>query len=1292
MSSSTGSKKKTPSQGGSGAPTDPQSPLLGIGRARLKEAPRTRSQKDLSEATKTAGPTEESPDETPAEDILRSAQDRPRRDEQQAKFTPEQEDMIAKKLQAALEKSNREAEARMAALQAKSEARLEAAIAAINQQNRMENKPKSEDSTPDEEVEDDELTALKATISLMEDEAEAARKAKKAEELNRKKAEAKAKLDSLNKERQIEVAKSKRDESSKTQKKPSSGKSKGPDDDEEVQKSDGIRNENPLERIEYVHKILAGDPANYLAYVVKFNDDGTYGGISSSIEKDDHSICKLTDINNPKTVCPVILLIMMLEKSNEVIDTYGTSIAQIFSEEGGITNEIAEQILYFSTLGTPKEDEAGLTMAKYLHHPSFEKGQPNDPATAGHDISLEIVCRGLHATANLMIQHENMALHQRKAKQENVNALRDAQTLVSDAQNKVLVKLKAVTNENVNTELQKVIGKKVLPTERIVTHEFKSIWTAMDNALKEAGYNPGGWYSQLLEHLSLGAQLKEYGSTKDFREIYKTGKTKTSNGAPSNRPGQDVYAPTDDGTMANDGKGAAQALARLFHHSPHCAPHGNGLQVQPDLISSLSGMVTGTTCKYLDSNMMMTHCMGPLIRRAQQLHVCLDDVPGAANMITIIDGVESKAAELILERLKRVERVSKNKRIKNVCSIINGVIKSDRRRRDGGNNMSTFAGAYLHDPYTILLRACDPARHKNIGLASFCITVINSHLSEMNQNGQTNSRGMTGLICAQKFEPSKETPMSFLESFNEQVSIVRDQVINTDHPGPLFTSDDVFQSQMMDWASAEVFRVPMLHPSLSESETAKYKKLKKAHDDKVEQYLKDNPDADKSLVLSSVYGTLRKFIVAHREALSKMVVVKSANQSTSNLSSGSGIPLDADALNMVADELNDGTVMLGNGAPSGRDSDSGNSKRRKKKSDALNANGTMSATVTDFVNASDKLASVLHAVTAKKSDDSKSSGKSKGRKNNKAVPPEIASKMMKAFGFGAPKELCGRNDIGTKLINDPDAKKQIIMFPWINNGEFRDLDASELKDWAIKLGYTTEEEYQQMCKDIMRTSFEKGGNKSFHFYNYRTLYEQIENAPGDAHPSQVISTIKDFCKRREGKSPDEAMVFLSKAFHDTKGSEPDTKSGEGEQDEPEDEQQDSSSSSGQSSDKSGVGTNKSGNGTSKSSGETSGTISGSSSVSALTETSSNDELAQKIEYERLKFENLKIQQELASGKSGAKGAEDSKPGALETALNGIDLTNPEVQKLMNAKMAEIQELTRAKNLAGQRASLAGGTN
>ena len=149
------------------------------------------------------------------------------------------------------------------------------------------------------------------------------------------------------------------------------------------------------------------------------------------------------------------------------------------------------------------------------------------------------------------------------------------------------------------------------------------------------------------------------------------------------------------------------------------------------------------------------------------------------------------------------------------------------------------------------------------------------------------------------------------------------------------------------------------------------------------------------------------------------------------------------------------------------------------------------------------------------------------------------------------------------------------------------------------------------------------------------------------------------------------------------------------EDEPEDEQQDSSSSSGQSSDKSGVGTNKSGNGTSKSSGETSGTISGSSSVSALTETSSNDELAQKIEYERLKFENLKIQQELASGKSGAKGAEDSKPGALEktkTALNDIDLTNPEVQKLMNAKMAEIQELTRAKNLAGQRASLAGGAN
>ena len=108
MSSSTGSKKKTPSQGGSGppaaaAPTDPQSPLLGIGRARLKEAPRTRSQKDLSEATKTAGPTEENPDETPAEDILRNAQDRPRRDEQQAKPTAEQENIGAKTVEERVE-------------------------------------------------------------------------------------------------------------------------------------------------------------------------------------------------------------------------------------------------------------------------------------------------------------------------------------------------------------------------------------------------------------------------------------------------------------------------------------------------------------------------------------------------------------------------------------------------------------------------------------------------------------------------------------------------------------------------------------------------------------------------------------------------------------------------------------------------------------------------------------------------------------------------------------------------------------------------------------------------------------------------------------------------------------------------------------------------------------------------------------------------------------------------------------------------------------------------------------
>ena len=161
---------------------------------------------------------------------------------------------------------------------------------------------------------------------------------------------------------------------------------------------------------------------------------------------------------------------------------------------------------------------------------------------------------------------------------------------------------------------------------------------------------------------------------------------------------------------------------------------------------------------------------------------------------------------------------------------------------------------------------------------------------------------------------------------------------------------------------------------------------------------------------------------------------------------------------------------------------------------------------------------------------------------------------------------------------------------------------------------------------------EQGGSKSFHLYNYGTLLKQLR-ASGDKNPSSIINSIKDFCKRRDEKTPDEAMVFLSKVFHDAKGSDTGTKSGAKEDNELEDEQQNSSSSSGQSS-------GKSGNGTSKSSGESSGTISGSSSVSALTETStsSNDEWAQKIKYEQLKFENLKIQQELASGKSGAKGA------------------------------------------------------
>ena len=92
-------------------------------------------------------------------------------------------------------------------------------------------------------------------------------------------------------------------------------------------------------------------------YVVEFNSDGSFKEVHSILEREvfdeqgnlihTWNVCTLECINDPNTVCPIPILLMILSDSNEVHRKYDNVIRKIFPE--GITSDNAEAIFNFCT-------------------------------------------------------------------------------------------------------------------------------------------------------------------------------------------------------------------------------------------------------------------------------------------------------------------------------------------------------------------------------------------------------------------------------------------------------------------------------------------------------------------------------------------------------------------------------------------------------------------------------------------------------------------------------------------------------------------------------------------------------------------------------------------------------------------------------------------------------------------------------------------------------------------------------------------------------------------------------
>ena len=186
-----------------------------------------------------------------------------------------------------------------------------------------------------------ELEALRNTLDMVR----AEEKAGAEKEAEREKLEIQAGLAARNQQKQKRDAEMKRK---------GAGKSKGTgnthlsdDDDDKVSKPAALRNNNdPLVRIKYMHGPLSMDRETYLAFAIELNPNGTYRRIISPAEKTGYKICPLSDVDNPDTVCPAILLMVMLGTSDAVVEEYGDVLEAMFSDskDGAMTGEIAEQL------------------------------------------------------------------------------------------------------------------------------------------------------------------------------------------------------------------------------------------------------------------------------------------------------------------------------------------------------------------------------------------------------------------------------------------------------------------------------------------------------------------------------------------------------------------------------------------------------------------------------------------------------------------------------------------------------------------------------------------------------------------------------------------------------------------------------------------------------------------------------------------------------------------------------------------------------------------------------------
>ena len=700
------------------------------------------------------------------------------------------------------------------------------------------------------------------------------------------------------------------------------------DDENEDEDSQGkqgkLPDSLPVPRIKYIHEVYNKNAKlqdTHLMYVVEFNFNGSFKKVHSILERkvfDEQgnlthtwNVCTLERINDPHTVCPIPILLMILSDSTEVHRKYDNVIQEIFPE--GITSDNAEAIFNFCTADDEEkpvekyQGELKPTRQQAPYHSGYDVPPPSQPASEAQHATCRIMTIALHEFAKLMMQYEN--LNQLKKKANEVEASHRAREERSDSKYaKVLSEISKVNLEAVKKSISEYLSaSKVevseLPPDKLISIEIEGLLKTFTDKIKDAGNASllPKFQSVAIELLSPGAILAIMGEP-TFEKIYgqrmavSTSHEKPPPDAPSAKtssrraeqrkkfPGQDTMKLTKSEHIPMTSLQTLTQTAKNAGNNPCVSPYGDSripqAEVLRDLEADLDRPDLSGSQRNLTRSMAWTYMLEPMVLRANDLNVKhVNSLYHDAMMV--MDAIEEKASKLLVEYAKKriIEKI-KNRDAKEVLQdkITTLLTKDENRRAMNTSDEGAILPCVVLDPYMLMLRMMSRGTNPNIGKFSYTVNVLSGALSFWHPASHANHGIVLQALCnvVDYQKTGAPTLAVYLSTANNSTSTLWTTAQSLwDCPNPVLNpqNEKIFDCLVLSLTLTSIFGIESLDINLSDEHKRLLKRLRDDHQEKVKAYQKEHKDDDPSMVLQRLYKDAGNYLDKNRSILERISTV-----------------------------------------------------------------------------------------------------------------------------------------------------------------------------------------------------------------------------------------------------------------------------------------------------------------------------------------------------------------------------------------------------------------------------------